>query len=298
MPKLSIITPSFNQAAYLEETILSVLNQNYANLEYIVIDGGSTDSSVDIIKKYGQYIRYWVSEKDEGQSDAINKGFRRATGDYIAWMNADDIYYEGALNKIFSMPGIANYDFIYGPVCTGKVPGETSCVNSRQNGKLSVFHLLHFFYSTDYMIPSQSVFVKKEFLERHRVGYLNANCHYCMDMEWYCRIALHSPKYLKYNEPVSFFRTGNDTKTTSQHGRMQQEAIQIFLDYRKYLNKAQQAKLFNRLFLHRVLHRVYSSSSKAGLFKLLRVFFKAPLVSLNDRRFLGLLKRSLLNTPA
>lgn len=90
-PKITIITPSYNQGQFLEETIRSVLLQNYPNLEYIVIDGRSSDESVDIIKKYGQWIDYWVSEKDRGQSHAINKGLVRATGDIIQWINSDDV---------------------------------------------------------------------------------------------------------------------------------------------------------------------------------------------------------------
>jgi glycosyltransferase involved in cell wall biosynthesis len=99
-PKISIITPSFNQAEYLEKTIESVLSQNYPNLEYIVIDGGSTDGSLEIIKKYSKKITYWVSEKDRGQSHAINKGFSRATGDIMAWINSDDIYLPGTLKLV------------------------------------------------------------------------------------------------------------------------------------------------------------------------------------------------------
>ena len=99
-PKISIVTPSFNQGIFLEATIQSVLNQNYPNLEYIVIDGGSTDNSVKIIKKYEKYLSYWVSESDRGQSHAINKGFTISTGEIMGWLNSDDLYTSGALNHV------------------------------------------------------------------------------------------------------------------------------------------------------------------------------------------------------
>ena len=104
-PKISIVTPSFNQGIYIEATILSVLDQNYPNLEYIIIDGGSTDETVNIIKKYEQYLSYWVSEPDKGQTDAINKGFAKCTGDIFNWINSDDYYEPGTfytLAKLFS----------------------------------------------------------------------------------------------------------------------------------------------------------------------------------------------------
>src|SRR3990172_6693239 len=107
-PKISIVTPSFNQDQYLEETILSVINQNYPDLEYIIIDGGSTDNSIDIIKKYEKHLTFWVSEKDKGQCDAINKGLKKCTGDIFNWLNSDDHYFPGTLQKVaesFSQPG-------------------------------------------------------------------------------------------------------------------------------------------------------------------------------------------------
>src|SRR5437762_483466 len=96
-PRITIVTPSFNQAQFLEETIRSVLLQGYPNLEYIVMDGGSTDGSAEILEKYSPWIDHWVSEKDNGQADAIYRGFERATGEIIGWVNSDDLLLPGAL---------------------------------------------------------------------------------------------------------------------------------------------------------------------------------------------------------
>jgi glycosyltransferase involved in cell wall biosynthesis len=114
-PRLTIITPSFNQAAFLERTLRSVLDQGYENLEYLVVDGGSTDGSVDIIRRYEDRLAWWVSEPDKGQTDALNKALRRATGDVIAYINSDDVYLPGAFDRaVAALRAAPDADWVVG----------------------------------------------------------------------------------------------------------------------------------------------------------------------------------------
>lgn len=193
-PKISIVTPSYNQGAFIERTIQSVLNQDYPNLEYIIIDGGSTDGSTEIIKKYQDKLTYWVSEKDQGQTHAINKGFRRATGDIVGWLNSDDEYCSGALETV-AKTFIANkdVDFFFGNRITVDENGRVLRDDRHTRFSFSALVLYG-------MIVSQpAAFWKRELFEKY--GYLDESQRFCMDYEFFCRIgaqikAKHIRKHL------------------------------------------------------------------------------------------------------
>jgi len=159
MPLVSIITPSFNQAAYLEQTINSVLNQDYPNIEYIVMDGGSTDDSAAVIKKYADKLAYWVSEKDRGQADAINKGFARATGEIVAWLNSDDYYLAGAVSAaVKTFAEHPDVMLVYGNMLAVDADGKT--FNTLTYKQLTLEDLLCF-----QIIGQPAVFMRRSALQ-------------------------------------------------------------------------------------------------------------------------------------
>lgn len=194
MPKISIITPSYNQANFLESTIHSVKKQNYDNYEHIIIDGGSTDGSVEIIEKYESYLTYWESVRDKGQSDAINKGISKSSGDLICWLNSDDLLFDGALEKIaIAFNQFNDASLIYG-----------SGVKTDHTGKIIIKKIEAQKYSRDklrkrlYFLQPSMVFKRKIF---EKIGGLNINSHYGMDWELALKISkigkiYHIPHYI------------------------------------------------------------------------------------------------------
>lgn len=293
LPKLSIIIPNFNYGNYIEETILSVINQNYPNTELIIIDGGSTDNSIEIIKKYNKYINYWISEKDNGQADAINRGLKVATGDYVAFMNSDDTYLENAFVNIFNNKKSLDKDFIYGDVMIGKNILESK-PNKTKNNFLEISSLILFYYSAEYIIPSQSVFIKRDFLLKNRLNFLNENLHYCMDLDWYCRISQYNPTVYKYPQINAFFRINDSTKTVGQSSKMKKEALEIAFLYLTDLSKEDFKIFFSNRFIYLVLNKIYQKKIKPNLPMLILLIFKSNFIALKNIKFLGLLKNQIL----
>lgn len=216
-PRVSIVTPSFNQSPFLEETIRSVLAQGYPDLEYIVIDGGSSDGSVDIIRRYAPWLAYWVSEPDAGQSDALNKGFRRATGDIVAWINSDDSYLPGALStrvqELVARPGAV---LVYGDCDFVDEGGRY--LRTWSAGPCNAKGLL----LEGNAIPQQSVFMRAWALKA--AGYVDPAYHYIMDYELWVRLGLLG-ELVYVPGPVASFRHHTSSKSVTVGARFAEETL-------------------------------------------------------------------------
>lgn len=182
---ISIITPSYNQVAYLEYTLQSVLAQDYPHIEYLVIDGGSIDGSLDIIRRYADRLAWWVSEPDAGQADAINKGFSRARGEYIAWLNSDDLYLPGAvMQAVAVLQANPELGMVFGDAFT--INGDGMPLNALVFGEWGLPDLMAF-----RIICQPAVFMRRSILER--AGYLDSSYHYMLDHQLWLRLARLAP---------------------------------------------------------------------------------------------------------
>lgn len=229
LPKISIVTPSFNQAAFLERTIQSVLGQNYPNLEYIIIDGGSTDGSVELIKKYEKYLTYWVSEKDRGQSHAINKGLKLATGDWLAWQNSDDIYYPGVFR------GVAQAAYKQPEV--DLIIGNLDLIDANDHVITNLKYVTPTYKSLlaeGMVLANQAAFWQKSIHEK--IGYMDESLHYGMDYDWFLRL-LSSGTALHVNNAWGGLRMHEATKTALFQDSFQLELSKIL--HGRKMNKAE-----------------------------------------------------------
>jgi len=221
-PRVSVVTPSFNQAQFLEETIRSVLLQGYPNLEYFVMDGGSTDGSAQIIRKYAPWLAEWVSEKDKGQSDAINKGLSRASGSILAWLNSDDVYLPGCVSEIVSaFNRFADAGMIYGNIAVIDEDSKKLAVLPHQTWAFS--HQL----TQKIIISQQGAFWRRVVMDS--IGMLRDDLHYTMDFEFWIRIGRRY-KIVGLNCVLAQYRISSVSKTETQFAGWGPEFIKILDD--------------------------------------------------------------------
>jgi glycosyltransferase involved in cell wall biosynthesis len=215
---VSIITPSYNQAAYLAQTMQSVFAQDYPNIEYIVVDGGSTDHSPEIIRYYSDRLAWWVSEKDSGQAEAINKGLRRARGDILAWLNSDDLYLPGAISQaVGSLQASPELGLVYGDAITMDAGGRP--LNRLILGDWGLKELINF-----RIICQPAVFFRRSILEQS--GYLDLSYHYLLDHQLWIRMATLAP--VQHVAGLwAAARHHPEAKNVSQAAAFGQEAMRI-----------------------------------------------------------------------
>lgn len=281
-PKISIVTPSYNQGQYLEQTIKSVLDQKYPNLEYIIIDGGSSDDSIKIIKKYEKQITYWVSEPDLGQTNALNKGFNLATGKIFGYINSDDFYLENAFNNAISSFNELNCDVVIGN--TIRIPA-----NEIVYAKQFEFDLVKQINSFDLTPPQQSAFWKSS---KHIK--FDEKFNYVFDRLFFMQAISRNYTFNTINQDMGVFRIHGLSKTTLDDYRFDLEnyKVNILLINELPIPKLVKSRLIKRqnLLLTKIqLHRLSIFSSK-GLALLYKTILIKPLFLLS-REFLGKLKK-------
>lgn len=219
LPLVSIVTPSFNQARYIEAAMQSVFAQDYPRIEYMIVDGGSNDGTVDLIKKNEDKIAWWVSEKDKGQTDAINKGLRRARGEIVAWLNSDDTYEPGAVS--------AAVKFLREHPEVGLVYGDCNFINEdgRVIGKFNAAQTDHRLLRQGYVhIPQQTAFFRAGLWRQ--VGPLDPTFYFAMDYDLWTRIAARSEiKYIP--QTWANFRLHTSGKTIAADDRCWPEMVRV-----------------------------------------------------------------------
>ncbi len=223
-PKISIVTPSLNQEKFIEDCIRSVLEQSYPNFEHIIIDGGSTDGTLNILKRYPHLI--WVSESDRGQSDALNKGFRLASGDIIGWLNADDRYLPGCFQQVSSfMVEHPEVDILYGDYRFINEQGNVLQIRKELDFDIFMLKYLHILY-----IPTTASFFKRKIFDEG--NFLNIEYHYAMDYEFFVRLALKGYKFVHINAILADFRWHETNKSSlaARKQRLEQEKALLELD--------------------------------------------------------------------
>jgi len=245
-PLVSIITPSYNQGQFVEETIQSVLNQTYPNIEYIFVDGGSTDQTMQIVDKFKDKINVIIHEKDKGQADAINKGFKLAKGELVGWINSDDILYPQCVEKIINLynekPDGAIYysSYIDWIDKKGNITAQRSVIIKNRN----------YLLNDNYVIVQPGSFYPIKLVKKN---YLDIDNHYCMDLAFWLDLLNFGEIYsVQTDQPLAAFRIYNGTKTDTGKIKFLMNIKKVLLQHR--------AKKYSRNILERVY--IYAIKSK------------------------------------
>ena len=230
--KLTVVTPSYNQGKYIKRTIESVLSQGISELEYIVMDGGSADETVDILKSYGDRI-IWISEKDKGQTDAVNKGIRMSTGEIIGWLNSDDIYYPETFNKVLKVfEDNPDINVVYG----------NAYHIDEEDGVIEEYYTEDFDYERlkdICFICQPSLFFRKNLVDKY--GYLDDKLQYCMDYDYWLRLG-KGEKFYRLNDFIAGSRLYDDNKTLGARRKVHEEML---IMQKKNLGKASEKWIYN-----------------------------------------------------
>ena len=222
-PLVSVITPSYNQGQFLEQTVLSVLNQDYPHIEYLVMDGGSTDNSLEVIRRYADHLAYWESKPDRGQAHAINKGLKRAKGEIIGWLNSDDVLLTDTVSR--AVATFAEYDavdVVYGRLVRIDSDGEPVPTPTLPKDRVEF---------TRHNVIGECVVNQPGAVWRRRImkqtGYLNEKLNYALDYEYWVRMILAGGKFKKLPNPVAQFRLSSGSKTVGQTSNMAREHLGV-----------------------------------------------------------------------
>jgi len=265
LPSISVVTPSFNQGRFIAKTIESVLGQNIPTLEYMVVDGGSTDETIEILKRYGTHLK-WVSEKDNGQADAINKGIKATTGEIIGYLNSDDIYYPGALSAVLKFfEKYPEVDVVYGDADHIDLSGE----------------ILEPYYTEDWdyerlkdvcFLCQPSVFFRRRLIEK--VGLFDSNLQYCMDYEYWLRLGAIAP-FVRLNKKLAGSRMYDDNKTLGSRVAVHRELNNML---KKRLERVPEKWIYN--YAHTVVdQKGYKRATPQQDFKYILVLIRVSVFS-------------------